>query len=43
MEKQLIHEVEISENMNPRVSLSFNIFVKGNIGDYNDMTELILK
>jgi len=39
----LIHEVEISENMNPRVSLSFNIFVKGNIGDYNDMTELILK
>lgn len=39
----LIHEVEISENTNPRVSLSFNIFVKGNLGDYNDMTELILK
>jgi len=37
----LEHEVEIREGSGtPRISLAFNSFVKGNIGVYNDYTEL---
>jgi uncharacterized protein (TIGR02466 family) len=39
----LIHEVETSINEDSRISLSFNIFISGKIGDYFDMTELYLK
>jgi uncharacterized protein (TIGR02466 family) len=39
----LIHEVEKVKSMTSRVSLSFNIFIKGTIGDYDLSTELRLK
>lgn len=38
----LTHCVEIKEGSNTRVSLAFNIFIKGNIGVNKSLTELIL-
>lgn len=38
----LKHMVETKKQNNLRVSLSFNTFVKGNLGHSNDLTELIL-
>ena len=39
----LIHGVEKKKGNNIRISLSFNVFFKGTIGNKNDLTELILK
>jgi len=36
------HAVQIKKENNLRISLAFNVFVKGNIGDNSDLTELIL-
>jgi uncharacterized protein (TIGR02466 family) len=38
----LTHMVETKEGDNTRVSLAFNVFVEGKIGDNKDLTELIL-
>jgi uncharacterized protein (TIGR02466 family) len=38
----LSHGVDVKEGENTRISLAFNTFIKGNIGDYNSATELIL-
>jgi uncharacterized protein (TIGR02466 family) len=38
----LTHMVESKKGLNLRVSLSFNTFVKGNLGSNNRLTELIL-
>jgi uncharacterized protein (TIGR02466 family) len=38
----LTHCVEIKEGSNTRVSLAFNVFIKGNIGVNKSLTELIL-
>ena len=40
---RLTHEVKVSSNKNPRISLSFNTFIKGCIGQRDYMTELTLK
>ena len=39
----LIHGVEKKKCNNIRISLSFNVFIKGTIGNKNDLTELILE
>lgn len=39
----LTHEVKVSKNNQPRISLSFNTFIRGNIGDKDYMTSLHLK
>ena len=39
----LEHGVEITEGINTRTSLAFNIFFKGTIGNKEDLTELILE
>ena len=36
------HEVEPSLNSEPRISLSFNTFVRGYLGGYESMSELNL-
>ena len=38
----LTHMVENKEGTNTRISLSFNTFIKGNLGIKNELTELIL-
>ena len=38
----LMHLVEKKKGKNTRISLSFNVFVKGNIGEAYDLTELKL-
>jgi uncharacterized protein (TIGR02466 family) len=38
----LIHMVETKEGTNTRISLAFNVFVKGTLGDNTALTELIL-
>jgi len=38
----LIHMVETKEGDNTRISLAFNVFIKGTIGNNKDLTELIL-
>jgi uncharacterized protein (TIGR02466 family) len=38
----LIHSVDIKKGTNTRISLAFNVFVKGNIGSKTDLTELKL-
>jgi len=38
----LIHMVETKQGDNTRISLAFNIFIKGNIGDKKNSTELML-
>jgi len=39
----LIHGVEKKKDNSIRISLSFNVFFKGTIGNKNDLTELILE
>ena len=39
----LPHGVEMKKGNNMRISLSFNVFIKGTIGDQQDLNELILK
>jgi hypothetical protein len=34
--------VETKEGDNIRISLAFNVFIKGTVGDSKDLTELIL-
>lgn len=38
----LTHMVETKEGTNTRISLAFNVFIKGTIGDNKSLTELIL-
>jgi hypothetical protein len=38
----LTHMVETKEEDNTRISLAFNVFIKGNIGNNKNLTELIL-
>ncbi len=38
----LFHHVRVKEDNNERISLSFNTFVKGTIGNYNALTQLKL-
>jgi uncharacterized protein (TIGR02466 family) len=38
----LSHMVETKEGNNTRISLAFNVFIKGKIGNSEDLTELIL-
>jgi uncharacterized protein (TIGR02466 family) len=38
----LTHMVETKEGTNTRISLAFNVFIKGTIGKNKDLTELIL-
>jgi len=38
----LTHMVETKQGDNTRISLAFNVFIKGNIGDNKSLTELIL-
>jgi uncharacterized protein (TIGR02466 family) len=38
----LTHMVETKQGDNTRISLAFNVFIKGNIGDNKELTELIL-
>jgi uncharacterized protein (TIGR02466 family) len=38
----LSHKVETKEGINTRISLAFNVFIKGKIGDNKSITELIL-
>jgi uncharacterized protein (TIGR02466 family) len=39
----LTHMVENKEGTNTRISLAFNVFIKGTIGDEENLTKLILK
>jgi hypothetical protein len=34
------HRVEIKKGLNTRISLAFNVFIKGTIGDKKSLTEL---
>ena len=38
----LTHMVETKQGANTRISLAFNVFIKGSIGSNKDLTELIL-
>jgi uncharacterized protein (TIGR02466 family) len=38
----LTHMVETKEGTNTRISLAFNVFIKGTVGDNKQLTELIL-
>ena len=38
----LTHMVETKQGTNTRISLAFNVFIKGNIGNNKNLTELIL-
>jgi uncharacterized protein (TIGR02466 family) len=38
----LTHMVETKEGNNTRISLAFNVFIKGTVGDNKSLTELIL-
>jgi uncharacterized protein (TIGR02466 family) len=38
----LTHMVETKEGDNTRISLAFNVFIKGTVGDNKNLTELIL-
>jgi len=38
----LLHQVEPKKGMNTRISLSFNVFIKGKIGNNKGLTELVL-
>ena len=38
----LTHMVENKEGTNTRISLAFNVFIKGNIGNNRNLTELVL-
>lgn len=39
----LLHQVETKEGNNTRISLAFNVFIKGKIGKKYNLTELFLK
>ena len=39
----LIHGVDKKKGNNTRISLSFNVFIKGKIGDNSNLTELVLE
>ena len=39
----LTHMVENKEGTNTRISLAFNVFIKGTIGDEENLTKLVLK
>ena len=39
----LHHGVDKKKGTNTRISLSFNVFIKGKIGDNSDLTELVLE
>ena len=39
----LPHAVDIKKGTNIRISLSFNVFLKGTIGNKEELTELILE
>ena len=39
----LIHDVKEVKGKEPRISLSFNVFLKGTLGNFHDSTELKLK
>jgi uncharacterized protein (TIGR02466 family) len=39
----LIHGVKKKKGTNTRISLSFNVFIKGKIGDKSDLTALVLE
>jgi uncharacterized protein (TIGR02466 family) len=39
----LTHSVEIKQGTNTRISLAFNVFISGKIGDNRKLTELFLK
>ena len=39
----LEHAVDIKKGNNIRISLSFNIFIKGTVGNQEELTELIIK
>ena len=38
----ITHMVENKEGTNTRISLAFNVFIKGTIGNNKQLTELIL-
>tara|TARA_R110002167_G_scaffold121572_3_gene299905 strand:+ start:181 stop:780 length:600 start_codon:yes stop_codon:yes gene_type:complete len=38
----LSHSVSIKKGTNTRVSLAFNVFIKGGVGSLNDLTRLVL-
>jgi uncharacterized protein (TIGR02466 family) len=38
----LIHMVETKEGNNTRISLAFNVFIKGTVGNNKNLTELVL-
>ena len=38
----LLHQVKPKKGMNTRISLSFNVFIKGKIGNNKGLTELVL-
>jgi uncharacterized protein (TIGR02466 family) len=38
----LSHAVSIKKGTNTRVSLAFNVFIKGSVGSLNDLTKLVL-
>ena len=38
----LIHGVDVKEGDNTRISLAFNVFLKGHVGNPKNLTELIL-
>jgi hypothetical protein len=38
----LEHMVETRKGVSTRISLAFNVFIKGKIGDSNNLTELFL-
>jgi uncharacterized protein (TIGR02466 family) len=39
----LTHMVENKEGTNTRISLAFNVFIKGTVGDEKNLTKLVLK
>ena len=39
----LVHGVEKKKGTNLRITLSFNVFFKGTIGDHKNLTELVIK
>jgi uncharacterized protein (TIGR02466 family) len=39
----MMHSVPVKSDDNKRISLAFNIFVRGNVGEYEESTELMLK
>jgi hypothetical protein len=38
----LVHSVKTKDDDSERVSLAFNVYLKGKIGSYHSITELVL-